>query len=289
MTGKQKSSNRSRISTAIQDLAKDRIRAYFNDIQSPIKRHAHPHFELLYIIKGVREVNLGGRHFTARAGDILIFRPNDYHEEYAGTKTISFFCFRFRPDELNEARLEFPRLDILGPVISLPWQEEFYGLFSQMMDEKNHGGEGSQLLLGAYLVEFVVKLRRAVSQVLSQKADNGRDSIQIRIRNAMDLIQKNISSEMDLKKIARSVFMSASRFSHVFKERTGESPKHYLIRERVEKAKELLVHTELTALEIAEQLGYESPYYFYRQFRRKTGLTAGQYRLRFRHPAKKCI
>ena len=288
MTGKQKSSANSINKSAVWDMADGRIGAQFNKVQTPTAKHSHPHFELLYIIRGVRAVELNGRHYKARSGDLLVFRPNEYHAEYAGTKTASYFVFRFRPDELVKAHLNFPGPNAAGPVISLPHQEEFYDLFDRMMYEQNHGAEGSQLLLGAYLVEFVVKLRRAVNQALGRKTDGDLDSIHIRIRNAMDLIQKNISGDMDLKTIARNVFMSASHFSRVFKEGTGESPKHYLIQERVKKAKELLANTDRTAGEIAELLGYESPYYFYRQFRRKTGLTAGTYRQRFKHPAKKC-
>jgi len=267
------------------DLADGKIGAYINLRQNPdrnYKPHFHPHFELLYITRGVRKLELNGREYSAEAGDLMIFRPGDAHIEFAGTDTISYFFFRFKPEELAKKGVEFPRIDKIGPVIPLPRKEMFYDLFNNMIEEFENPKEGSDLVLGAYLVEFVVKLRRAINEILHDHISEDVDSVQLRISRAMDLMEKNLAGNVDLKKIAGSAFMSVSHFSHTFKEKTGESPKSFLIRGRMEKAKRLLEETDRTAMEIAEELGYESPYFFYRQFRSKTGMTANQYRLRHR-------
>ncbi len=262
------------------DLADGRIEAHFkvNQLAGRDRPHLHPHFELLYIINGVRGVELDGARYEAGAGDLLVFRPGDPHVEFPGTPTVSYIVFRFRPDELAGPGLEFPRLDGLGPVFPLPRRGEFYQLFLRMLEEQERPGEDSQLLLGSYLVEFIVKLRRAVREAVRTRFGEEGDTIQYRINNAMDLMQRNLAEDIDLKKVAKRVFMSVSHFSHTFKEKVGESPKRYLIRERIEKAKELLTGTDRPATEIAEQLGYESPYFFYRQFKSKTGMTVKEFR-----------
>ncbi|OGV39232.1 MAG: hypothetical protein A2X48_01245 [Lentisphaerae bacterium GWF2_49_21] len=267
------------------DLAGGKIEARINLKQNPSKDqkpHFHPHFELLYITRGTRNLELNGRQYSADAGDLMIFRPGDAHIEFAGTETVSYFVFRFKPGELAEAGIEFPRIDKVGPVISLPRKEMFYDIFNSMVEEFENPGEGSDLILGAYLVEFVIKLRRAINEILKNQISEGVDSVQLRVSRAMDLMEKNLTGSLDLEKIAGSAFMSVSHFSHTFKEKTGESPKRFLIRGRIEMAKRLLETTDKTAMRIAEELGYESPYFFYRQFRSKTGMTANRYRAKHR-------
>ena len=267
------------------DLTGGRIEAHINNRQDPSrdqKPHFHPHFELLYITRGTRNLELNGRQYSADAGDLMIFRPGDAHIEFAGTETVSYFVFRFKAEDLSEAGIEFPRVDKAGAVISLPRKEVFYDLFNSMVEEYENPGEGSELILGAYLVEFVIKLRRAINEMLRKHISEGVDSVQLRVSRAMDLMEKNLTGSLDLEKIAGSAFMSVSHFSHTFKEKTGESPKRFLIRGRIEMAKKLLETTGKTAMRIAEELGYESPYFFYRQFRSKTGMTANQYRSKHR-------
>src|SRR5262249_27745730 len=148
--------------------------------------------------------------------------------------------------------------------------------------EKEHSREGGNLLLGAYLVEFVVLLRRAVDEAMGQRT-NGHtspSSPEQRVRAAVETIQENMSGDLNLAELAKRSFMSVSHFSHVFKEATGESPKSYLIKERIEKAKKLLSQTEEPAQDIAHRLGYDSTYFFYRQFKQRTGLTTAEYRRR---------
>lgn len=248
-----------------------------------IPPHFHPHFELLYILKGARGLRLNGIRRTAESGDLVVFRPGEVHEEFSASETISYFVFRFHPSQLQSAHLEFPPTDRTGPVITIPRRERFLELFSRMMDEHENRKPGSGLLLGAYMVEFVVLLRRAVDEVLQSRPDDEEDRRQNpRLRAAMETIQQNLAGELNLKKLAQSVFMSVSHFAHTFKQHVGESPKSFLIRERIEKAKELLATSGKTAREIAAILGYDSPYYFYRQFRRRTGMTTAEFRRR--HP-----
>nr|WP_242478947.1 helix-turn-helix domain-containing protein [Hymenobacter sp. CCM 8763] len=47
----------------------------------------------------------------------------------------------------------------------------------------------------------------------------------------------------------------------------------FIIRQKVERAKELISYAELSMAEVAQQLGYSSPAHLSRQFRQMTGLT----------------
>ena len=101
-----------------------------------------------------------------------------------------------------------------------------------------------------------------------------------RIQLSIEFMQDAKGRGASVEAVAQKAFMSVSHFSHVFKRTTGESPKRYAINKRIEQAKELLRDTDLSASEIATILEYESPSFFYRQFKQKTGMTTTAFRER---------
>jgi transcriptional regulator GlxA family with amidase domain len=78
--------------------------------------------------------------------------------------------------------------------------------------------------------------------------------------------------------------LAARTFKRRFRAATGEAPIAYVQRIRVERAKRRLEQGGDSIEEISWMVGYEDPGSFRRLFKRLTGLTAGQYRRRFRMP-----
>ena len=75
----------------------------------------------------------------------------------------------------------------------------------------------------------------------------------------------------DLAKLAK---MEKNRFSATFRKRFGVAPKEYLTNTRIARAKELLLNTGWTVM----QCGFHDDLFFYRIFRRHTGMSPMQYR-----------
>lgn len=69
--------------------------------------------------------------------------------------------------------------------------------------------------------------------------------------------------------ISGGMQMSFSHISRIFSQLEGITNEKYLLLLRMERAKELLIQTELTATEISDRLGYSSPQSFITQFKRK--------------------
>ena len=78
--------------------------------------------------------------------------------------------------------------------------------------------------------------------------------------------------------LARSLGVSYTWFRRMFTHHTGLSPHQYRIQIRLGRARALLGETSLTVKEVAYRCGFESEHYFSRLFRRKAGLTPGQWR-----------
>lgn len=97
----------------------------------------------------------------------------------------------------------------------------------------------------------------------------------------VDLIHHSGDSEL---KVNLSDFLSEkinhdyNYMSNIFSEVEGTTIEKYLIAQKVERVKELLVYDELTLSEIADQLNYSSVAHLSSQFKKTTGLTPSHFK-----------
>ncbi len=93
-------------------------------------------------------------------------------------------------------------------------------------------------------------------------------------------LQSDPKAFASVRQMAKAVNLSSSHFSRFFRQITGLSPQQAINSARVERAKLLLAHSGFGSGKVADECGYQSTYYFYRQFKKHTGETPGRYRKR---------
>jgi len=91
-------------------------------------------------------------------------------------------------------------------------------------------------------------------------------------------LQSHYMHKVTLEEVARSVYISPTYLSRVFKREMGCSLVDFLNRIRIEKSRELLADESLSLIRVAMQSGFESQSYFNRMFRQHCGMTPQQYR-----------
>ncbi len=101
------------------------------------------------------------------------------------------------------------------------------------------------------------------------------------VKKALEFMRKNVSKPLTVGQVARSTGYSYPYFYEVFKEVTGQGPKHHLLRMRLERARELLGGTDRNVTDVAAA-GFGSYISFNQTFRRKTGMSPREYRTRAR-------
>ena len=101
-----------------------------------------------------------------------------------------------------------------------------------------------------------------------------------KLRRALEFISDKLEQQQGiaLEVVAQEVGMSRYHFSRVFKESMGLSPINYIVRQRIERAKKLLVETELPIADIALQAGFSGQSHFTTFFRKLVGLTPRSFR-----------
>ncbi|WP_088006087.1 helix-turn-helix domain-containing protein [Indiicoccus explosivorum] len=99
------------------------------------------------------------------------------------------------------------------------------------------------------------------------------------IEKGLNYIEAHFADpDLSLEKVAEAAGRSPAYYSHLVVKRQGESFRRILMNRRIKEAKRLLITTDLSIGEVAEQAGFRNPSYFTRLFRTQTSMSPRQYR-----------
>ena len=100
------------------------------------------------------------------------------------------------------------------------------------------------------------------------------------VKYALVYIHQNYAQPLTRKEMAEIVGGSENYLSQIFHQELGLSPWESLTRLRIQKAKELLIDNGDTITKVAMQVGFNDSAYFSRVFRKMTGLSPQEFRLK---------
>lgn len=98
------------------------------------------------------------------------------------------------------------------------------------------------------------------------------------VDSAILFMKENINHNVSLHQLSAQFNYSPSRFSSLFKQKTGYAPIDYFIQMKMQKATQLLDFTDRSIKDIALSFGFEDQYYFSRRFRKTIGMSPKIYR-----------
>jgi AraC family transcriptional regulator len=101
---------------------------------------------------------------------------------------------------------------------------------------------------------------------------------QRKLRNIQDLIETRLAADLTLQELAAEIGYSRSHFLRMFRATTGMTPHRYVLRRRVERARQLLEQVELSIAEVAFRCGFSSQAHLTLAFRNEFGITPAEYR-----------
>lgn len=256
------------------------------DSPYPLKEHPSGYFfnaekgrvlheyQLIYITKGCGQFSsesVGGRHVCG--GRLMLVFPGRWHT-YRPYRNVGW----------NEYYIGFegPVADSLmrggffseeQPVIDIGLSEEFVSLYSRALDVAEADSVASQQHLAGIVMHM---LGLVIS--LSRNRQFEMSAIRQKIEKARIYMKEHVGENISVEQLAADLNISYSWFRKAFREYTGYAPAKYFQELRIQRAKQMLVGTPLSAKEIAVELGYGSAEYFYCMFKKSTGLTPHEYR-----------
>jgi AraC family transcriptional regulator len=170
------------------------------------------------------------------------------------------------PDRLelmSEFRTRDPQIEAMGMMLRTELQEE------------NLGG---RLYIESLTNIFAVHLLRQYSVFQPRLAIYEGGLPERQLVKVIEYINEYLEQDIRLSDLAQLLGMSQFHFSYLFKRSLGKSPYQYLLRQRIERAKQLLKQTDKSIIDIAFLCGFNSHSHLSKQFRQLTGMTPKAYR-----------
>ncbi len=106
------------------------------------------------------------------------------------------------------------------------------------------------------------------------KQNHGLDSL----NQVLLYIDTNLNTHITIDEIAHVACLHPNYFINYFKKITGLSPLAYINQRRIDKAKQLLLLSEMSIKHIAAETGYKNEFYFSKSFKKHTGYSPSQFK-----------
>jgi transcriptional regulator GlxA family with amidase domain len=129
----------------------------------------------------------------------------------------------------------------------------------------------------AHVVDFARGQQAAYAPLQRRKFHHDQD-----ILTLQDWLESHYSQPISINDMAESINMSSRSLIRRFKRATHQTPQQYLQTLRIDHAKRLLISSDLSIIEVVQNVGYEDISSFTRLFKRITGFSPGHYRKSFR-------
>lgn len=249
--------------------------------------HWHEEMEIISIKKGRGTVVADRTVYEVEEGDVMGIFPGQLHAIYGlGEQRMDYENIIFSLSLLMGAGKDLCTerflMPLAGEQVSEPFfirkgmngYEEFAGCILALDRVSKERGEGYQLAVKGQLYIFLYLAFQSGLTLGEKRSGRARE----RIKQVLGYIEEHYGEPLDICQAADMCFYSQSHFMKYFKQYTGQSFVSYLNDYRLSRAGGFLRTTQDTVTEIAGRCGFDNLSYFNRLFRRKYGMTPGEYR-----------
>lgn len=135
--------------------------------------------------------------------------------------------------------------------------------------------ESDEIIIQSIVLELIY----SISKDANKSTHNGsiKSNNYLVIDNAIKYIKENLSGELTLEKISQFSALSPIHFHNLFKTSVGKTLRDYVEEQRIKKAVNLLITTNLSLTQIAIDCGFSSQSYFSYVFKRRMKTTPRKY------------
>lgn len=243
--------------------------------------HAHDFVEISIVLEGESYYTIGDQTLIASAGTVMLFNPEVYHKDEQKSSTSSHqLHIGIRDFALEGYQRNYFPFD--SPVIRFKeGKDRFLNKCWQLIEENNRRQYSYEVMLKAIIMEMIVEILRsdnarqiAPARLKSKETEKEKQEI---VNNIIYFLEKHHSEDISLETISDRMYISPTYISKVFKEETGESPINYLIKLRLQRAKDLLESQQITVKEAAQLVGYQDAYHFSKLFKKHYGKSPSEF------------
>jgi AraC-like DNA-binding protein len=223
------------------------------------------YFNLWILLEGSVTMTLRGRSFTCDKPAYFLFPPGEpVHGQSAHQQSPLNFTLHIAGEALSPSLRGGRGEAGWGREVRNP--EELRQWAEAAVRHSARGGE-----TGA---ELALALARAIFlRFWSDATTPPPDSRLERLHSVAEHMASEPGRAWEIDSVARSLGLSAGRFTQAFRKLHGVPPKAYLSNRRMERARRLLAESDAPVGEIAAELGYADLFFFSRHFKRHVGVS----------------
>lgn len=258
----------------------------------PTMKMARDYYEVGYIISGDRKTITPTETYYCGPGTVGMTPPYIYHRTMSTSdKPYERILIKFTPafvkpfiqemgqqvfDQLYEEKIcHFTKAS----------QEKLLRMFLEMAEEFEKNGEHKEFILQGMLFRLLNTIYE--EKLPASNVTRNLTPLTPPIMDAIVFIEDNFAKNPTLEQAAQVAGFSTAYFSRLFSAQLGKSYSEYLDNIKIQHVLMLLTRTKKSIMEIAEETGYCHGNYLNSQFKKKVGMTPGEYRKRNREDAMK--
>ena len=254
----------------------------YNDQPTPHGLHTHTYYEMLYVLSGAAVITVRGRAYECGPGSLIFLNPFDEHASHPlelpykryyllmpitqlkafHNDVLLLSVFRFHGDQ-------FPYAVQVGDL-----KPRFDSYFSLLMDVQKEGGSFADTRMEALMTLILTDIH-------AMRPDLFIPANQLSflpIQDIMNDLDVSFCEPFSLQELANNYHVSAGCLAAHFRRAVGISPMQYVTQSRMQRARLLLLSSELSIAAIAGQCGYPDVSNFVRRFRLQFQQTPLQFR-----------
>ena len=223
---------------------------------------------------------LDGKMQTERRnrGDIAIIPAGIVHR-CNWNNSAKFGILAFEPlllQQVGQDLVDSDRIKLI-PKFMNKQDELITGIFATLKDELESNKIGSDLLIDSLKATLAIHVLRQYCTT-KPKLSSHKDGLSTsKLRQIKEYIHEHLERNLTVIELAEIAQISPYHFIRLFKKATARTPHQYILQQRIEKARYLLQHQEMTIAEIAALVGFCDQSHFTKYFKQIVGMTPRQY------------
>ncbi|MBO5883853.1 MAG: helix-turn-helix transcriptional regulator [Clostridia bacterium] len=228
-------------------------------------------YYLMCMVSGVLSVSCYGDTVSISAGDVIIIPPNTpYKYTNASSEHMSYLWVHFTGSHAEKV-LEaygfkyFPEVFTTSDVNSLSLK------FKTIFDAYSKKDGFRDAELSALFDLLLISITRSCASP---------ESLSNELVRSVRIIKTSYNTDIKIPDLAKAEHLSVSRYNFLFKKQFGISPTKYILRLRMNCARDLLDSTDLSVKQIGLVSGYNDSHFFSKTFKSFTGMSPSEYRER---------
>lgn len=252
--------------------------------------HTNTCYTIFYVLNGSCRLWIQNDEYTLQSGDLYIISPDTPLSESCMPGDLTFMilvdkdCFTdtfsallYQDSCLTELfQMLFMHRQNAFAAFHLPPARPCYVILQQLLSEFQIKDRYSAETSLSYLkILFSMLLRNQELPPMRAQKKNG----QLYIPSILNYMESHVET-VTLPVMAQKFHFSESYLSRIIHQAVGKTFQQILMEFRIEKAKQLLLESDLCISEISKKVGYPRLEHFSRIFRRETGCTPRQFRKR---------